>query len=88
VQPIVADTLRAAARATHGAVIAVEDHYAAGGLGDAVSEAIASEGASVTRLAIREIPRSGAPDELLERFGISARHIVEAVHAVRRHAEA
>jgi transketolase len=88
VQPIDADTLRAAARATHGAVISVEDHYAAGGLGDAVSEAIASEGASVTRLAVREIPRSGAADELLERFGISARHIVEAVHAVRRHAEA
>ncbi len=35
----------------------------------------------VHRLAVREIPRSGKPDELLDRFGISARHIVEAVRA-------
>jgi len=33
----------------------------------------------VHRLAVREIPRSGKPEELLERFGISAAHIVEAV---------
>jgi len=30
-------------------------------------------------LAIPEIPRSGKPDELLDKFGISARHIVNAV---------
>jgi transketolase len=30
---------------------------------------------------VTEIPRSGKPDELLDRFGISARHIVEAVKA-------
>ena len=34
------------------------------------------------RLAVREIPRSGKPEELLDRFGISARHIVEAVQSV------
>jgi hypothetical protein len=28
---------------------------------------------------VREIPRSGKPEELLERFGISAAHIVSAV---------
>jgi transketolase len=33
----------------------------------------------VRRLAVREIPRSGQPEELLDRYGISARHIVEAV---------
>jgi len=37
----------------------------------------------VTRLAVREIPRSGKPDELLDRFGISAAHIVEAVGSFR-----
>ena len=36
-------------------------------------------GFAVHRLAVREIPRSGQPDELLDRYGISARHIVEAV---------
>jgi transketolase len=81
-QPIDRDTLLAAARATGGRVITVEDHYAAGGLGDAVSEAIASEGFSVRRLAVREIPRSGQPEELLERYGISARHVADAVRSL------
>ncbi len=54
-----------------------------GGIGDAVAEAIAGAGCTVHRLAVREIPRSGKPDELLDRFGISANHIVEAVRAVQ-----
>jgi transketolase len=73
-----------AARATGGAVITVEDHYPAGGIGDAVSEALAPAGFVVRRLAVREVPRSGKPDELLDRYGISARHIVDAVRAARR----
>jgi transketolase len=83
VQPIDAATLLTAARATGGRLITVEDHYAAGGLGDAVSEAVAAEGFAVHRLAVREIPRSGQPDELLDHYGISARHIVDAVRAMR-----
>jgi transketolase len=85
VQPIDRATLTAAASATGGLVITVEDHYPAGGLGDAVSEALASTGSVVERLAVREIPRSGEPDELIDKFGISARHIVDAV---KRHARA
>jgi transketolase len=65
--------------ATGGRIITVEDHYAAGGIGDAVSEAVGDAGIRVHRLAVREIPRSGKPDELLDRFGISARHVVAAV---------
>jgi transketolase len=83
VQPIDTVTLVAAAEATDGRVITVEDHYSAGGLGDAVSEAIASVGSAVRRLAVGEIPRSGQPDELLDRYGISARHIVEAVKGMQ-----
>jgi len=79
VQRIDAATLVAAAQATKGVVITVEDHYAAGGLGDAVAEALAPAGYTVRRLAVTEIPRSGKPEELLDRFGISARHIVDAV---------
>jgi transketolase len=81
VQPIDTDTLTAAAQAAGGVVITVEDHYAAGGLGDAVSEALAPAGIVVHRLAVREIPRSGGPEELLDVYGISARHVVEAVKA-------
>ena len=79
IQPIDRDTLVAAGNATAGRMITVEDHYAHGGLGDAVSEAVCDRGFRVKRLAVREIPRSGQPDELLDRFGINARAIVEAV---------
>jgi transketolase len=74
--------LIAAARATGGHLITVEDHYASGGVGDAVAEAVADAGFSVHRLAVREIARSGKPEELLERFGISASHVVEAVRVL------
>jgi transketolase len=80
VQPIDAQTMSDAAKST-GAMITVEDHYAAGGIGDAVSEAIAATGVGVRRLCVREIPRSGQPEELLDRYGISARHVVDAVRA-------
>jgi transketolase len=62
-----------------GRLITVEDHYAAGGLGDAVASAVASAGLTVRRLAVPEIPRSGTPEELVDLYGISARHIVLAV---------
>jgi transketolase len=77
--PIDAKTMTEAGRATGGMIITVEDHYSAGGIGDAVSEAVAPAGYAVKRLAVTDIPRSGQPDELLDRYGISARHIVEAV---------
>jgi transketolase len=80
-QPIDGNALIAAGRATGGRIITVEDHYAAGGIGDAVAEAVESAGLAVHRIAVREIPHSGKPEELLDRYGISAGHIVEAVHA-------
>jgi transketolase len=83
VAPIDAATLVASATATRGVVLTVEDHYAAGGLGEAVAEAIAPAGFVVKRLAVRELPRSGQPQELLERYGISARQIAEAVRTGR-----
>lgn len=78
VSPIDRQTLLEAARATGGKILTVEDHYAHGGVGDAVLAAVGSEGVRVQKLAVREIPHSGKPDELLDRFGISARAIVEA----------
>ncbi|RPJ70473.1 MAG: transketolase [Acidobacteria bacterium] len=78
IQPIDGAALRQAAAETNGRLITVEDHYAGGGIGDAVAAATTGV-ASVQKLAVREIPRSGKPDELLDRFGISASHIVTAV---------
>jgi len=81
VKPIDAETLRAAARATHGRVLTVEDHYGDGGLGDAVLNALAAEPASVVKLAVDDIPRSGKPEELLRLFRLDAASIATAARA-------
>ncbi len=78
VQPVDRATLETAAAECEGRVITVEDHYVHGGIGSAVLGALAETGARVRQLAVRGIARSGKPAELLDRFGISARHIVAA----------
>jgi transketolase len=83
-QPIDRETLAESARATGGRVLTVEDHYAHGGIGDAVLSALAAERVALRKLAVREIPRSGKPDELLDRFGISADAICEAVRGMAK----
>src|SRR5476649_1674011 len=83
VQPIDAAALIAAGKATGGHLMTVEDHYSAGGIGDAVAEAVADADLTVHRLAVREIPRSEKPEELVERFGISATHVVDAVQNLK-----
>jgi len=90
VKPIDAATLHAAAQATGGRIVVVEDHWVEGGLGDAVLAAFAGDEAhtasgplpTVTKLGVHEMPGSGKPDELLDAAGISARHIVAAVKSL------
>src|SRR6266702_314820 len=80
VKPVDGETLRAAAEATGGRVLTVEDHWPEGGIGDAVLEAL-SDGeapARVVRLAVREMPGSGKPAELMAAAGIDAEHIADA----------
>jgi transketolase len=78
VKPVDVKTLREAARATKKFVI-VEDHYAEGGIGAAVMEALAAEGVPrVAHLAVKDLPTSGKPEELMNAAGISAKHIVAA----------
>ena len=79
-QPIDTQSLLRCARETKR-LITVEDHYAAGGIGDAVATAVAGGGFTVDRLCVREIARSGTPEQLIDKYGISARHIVAAVTA-------
>jgi transketolase len=79
VQPLDRDELVESARGAGGVVITVEDHYAHGGLGDAVLSALAEEHVRGYKLAVREIPHSGHAEELLKKFGISSDHIVNAV---------
>jgi transketolase len=82
VQPVDRETLIANARACGGNVVTVEDHYAHGGVGDALLAALSEERCDVRKLAIREVPRSGKPKELLDHYGISAPHIVKSVKSM------
>jgi transketolase len=81
VQPIDREALIASARDVGGLVLTVEDHYEHGGIGDAVFTALAAERVRGHKLAIRGIPRSGKPDELMSLFGIDFRQIVETVRS-------
>ena len=82
IKPLGKDTIKAAAQKTGNTVITVEDHYAEGGLGDAVAGELSAEGIRVHKLAVRELPRSGKPDELLAKYGIDAAAIANKVKAV------
>jgi transketolase len=80
IKPLDRETLLAAAEATGGRIVTVEDHWAEGGLGDAVAAALADSGEPLhlVQLAIREMPGSGKPEELLAAAGIDADHIADA----------
>ena len=80
IKPLDAETLRAAAEATQGRLVTVEDHRPEGGLGDAVLAALADteEPPRVVSLAVHGMPSSGKPAELLAAAGIDADHIAAA----------
>lgn len=94
VKPVDAATLITAARQTRSLIV-VEDHWPEGGLGDAVLSAFAeheehdvqSNGSKVLpriiKLAVKSMPGSGTPEELLDAAGISAKHIVQAVKSLK-----
>jgi transketolase len=85
VKPIDGKELAKEIASTGGRLITVEDHWAEGGIGEAVLSALAQAGVAPAKLqliAVREMPYSGQPDELLDAFGISARHIAEAVRRI------
>jgi transketolase len=79
VKPVDVETLRAAAEAT-GRFVISEDHWPEGGLGEAVLSAFADtdDSPKVIHLAVREMPGSGKPTELLAAAGIDAEHIAAA----------
>jgi transketolase len=79
IKPIDGETLRMSARQTHNLIITDEDHSAWGGIGDAVAGAVGPAGIRVLQLGVREVPRSGKPDELLAAYGIDRASIVRAV---------
>lgn len=81
IQPIDIRTIRAQAQRFKNHIIVVEDHYAAGGIADAVRTAAPE--LIVTSLAVRELPRSGTPQELRAHMKIDAQAIMDAVTSSR-----
>lgn len=81
VKPIDTETLAKAARETK-VIITVEDHVAEGGIGEAVRSALEDPRVPVYSLAVRKMPHSGKPEELLEYEEISAAAIVKKVKEI------
>ena len=81
VKPVDTETLQAAVEATQGRILTVEDHWPEGGIGEAVLSAFAELGGEpppVRMLAVRDMPTSGKPEELLAAAGIDADSIATA----------
>lgn len=78
VQPLDEENLMREVAKSGNKVIVVEDHFQRGGLGDAVSLALGGK-AEIVHLAVKDLPRSGTPEELMDKYGISAGHIIDAV---------
>jgi len=81
IKPIDTLTLHEAVKTTK-AIITVEDHFAEGGLGEAVNSALADHAVPVYSLAVKKMPRSGKPDELLDYEEISRSAIMHKVKAL------
>jgi transketolase len=78
VKPLDMATLHKAAAET-AAIITIEDHYAEGGIGEAVAAALSDVATPVFSLAVRKLPMSGKPEELLAFEDIDAAAIVRRV---------
>lgn len=81
VQPLDRATLLQAVRQTKHLIV-VEDHRRAGGLSEAVLSSLGSLAGTVISLAVKKIPRSGRPNELLGFEDIDAASIVTAVRYI------
>ena len=85
VKPLDARGIAKAVRETGGRIVIVEDHWPEGGLGDAVVSGLVALGVkdvALRHLAVRDMPTSGKPAELIEAAGIGARDIAAAVRAL------
>lgn len=83
IKPLDVATLQQCVSATK-TLITVEDHYPEGGIGEAVATALAGSATPIYSLAVRKMPRSGKPDELLAYEEIDRAAIVRKVREVIR----
>ncbi|PZC75427.1 hypothetical protein B5X24_HaOG206096 [Helicoverpa armigera] len=83
IKPLDEAAVQQHAKAVGGRVVVVEDHYQAGGLGEAVLSALAMQRDTLVKhVCVRAVPRSGPPAVLLDHYGISAPHVRAAALAL------
>lgn len=83
VKPLDESAILAHAKQCGGRIVVVEDHYQAGGLGEAVLSVVGMKRDVVVKhVCVREVPHSGPPEVLLHKYGLSAAHITEAIKEV------
>jgi len=78
IKPIDSQTLQSVTKGVKK-VIVVEDHYEAGGIAEAVRSVIGNTGVTIESLAVRKMPQSGKPEELLRYEQIDAEAIQNAI---------
>lgn len=78
IKPIDINTIMEAAHET-GAIITVEDHFSEGGIGEAVRSTLSTMPVPVYSLAVRKMPKSGKPRELIDYEEISGNSIAKKV---------
>lgn len=83
VKPLDEETVIRWAKET-GAVVTAEEHNIIGGLGSAIAEVLAENAPTpMLRVGIKDtFGESGRPLELLEKFGLTKKEVIEAVKAV------
>ena len=83
IKPLDAATIIKSVKKT-GAVVTAEEGQIAGGLGGAIAELVGDEcPAFIERVGMKDhFGESGTPDELMEHFGLDAKHIRLAAHHV------
>lgn len=84
IKPLAKDVIMRAAEKSGKKIITVEDHYLEGGLAEAVCYALRNTQIEITSLAVRKMPRSGTPEELMAYEEIDADAIIQAVHTIIR----
>ena len=80
IKPIDRELIVKAAKETK-AIVTAEEHSIIGGLGSAVSEVVSEEcPVIVKKVGVKDVfGESGTPAELLEKYGLTAKHIAESV---------
>ncbi len=83
IKPLDQKTLLTVAKASNNTIVTVEDHYPEGGMGEAVMSALCNSDVRIQTLAVRQVPRSGSPEDLMKMMGIDAAGIMKAVDSIK-----